>query len=396
MSMNTLTVASGLSDNELLARIGVLAGSEREATVELVAHLAALDTRPALYAAQGFGSLFSYCTKVLRLSEDATCNRIEAARACRDFPVILEALASGAMSLTSVRLLRRHLTPENHKAVLARAGGRSLREIEALVAELAPRPDVPSAVRKLPTPASVSTACPPAAGLQAPTGRSIEPTSPPAAPTAPTGPTAPPAPARRPIIETTAPERYRVQFTIGKESHDRLRRVQALLRREIPDGDPGAIFDRALELLLEKVEKTKLGAAAKPRPPRIRPATDRELRTPILPSRDVPRYVKRAVSRRDDGQCAFVAPDGRRCTERTFLEFHHLQPYAKGGLATVANISLRCRCHNQYEADLVFGTRETRDATTSTPPSASRHPPGAAARAPGAPPARGTGPATPV
>ena len=47
----------------------------------------------------------------------------------------------------------------------------------------------------------------------------------------------------RPIVRATAPERYRVQFTIGPETHERLRRVQALLRREIPDGDPGAIFD---------------------------------------------------------------------------------------------------------------------------------------------------------
>jgi hypothetical protein len=62
-----------------------------------------------------------------------------------------------------------------------------------------------------------------------------------------------------------------VQFTIGKESHERLRRVQALLRREIPSGDPGAIFDRAITLLLEKVEKAKLGAAAKPQPRSIRP-----------------------------------------------------------------------------------------------------------------------------
>src|SRR2546428_8008725 len=116
MKTNILVIASGLSDQDLLARLEVLAGKEREASVELVAHLAALDTRPALYAAQGFGSLFSYCTQVLRLSEDATCNRIEAARACRDFPVTLEALASGAMSLTSVRLLKRHLTPENHQA----------------------------------------------------------------------------------------------------------------------------------------------------------------------------------------------------------------------------------------------------------------------------------------
>jgi hypothetical protein len=162
-------------------------------------------------------------------------------------------------------------------------------------------------------------------------------------------------PARRPIIETTSPERYRVQFTIGKESHDKLRRVQALLRREIPDGDPAAIFDRALSLLLERVEKTKLGAAAKPRPRPIRPGADRQLRTPILPSRDIPRDVQRGVSKRDGDQCAFVSKGGHRCTERTFLEFHHIVSYALGGLATVENISLRCRRHNQYEADLVFG-----------------------------------------
>ena len=79
MNTNILTLASSLSDHDLLARIGVLAGREREATVELVAHLAELDTRPALFAATGHGSLFTYCTGVLRLSEDATCNRIQAA-----------------------------------------------------------------------------------------------------------------------------------------------------------------------------------------------------------------------------------------------------------------------------------------------------------------------------
>src|SRR5438876_10997573 len=329
MNTNILALASHLSDQDLLARVSVLAGEEREASVDLVAHLAALDTRPALFAAAGHGSLFTYCTEVLRLSEDGTCNRIQAARACRDFPVILEALASGAMSLTSVRILRPHLTPENHDVVLARASGRSRRGIEALVAELAPRPDVPSSVRKLPT-------ATPAPGLM------------PAA-TAPT--------TRRPIIETTSPERYRIQFTIGKESHDKLRRLQALLRREIPGGDPAAIFDRALTLLLEKVEKAKIGAAAKPRPRPIRPGADRQLRTPIVPSRDTPRDVQRGAWRRDGGRCAFVSKGGHRCTERTFQEFHHIVPYALGGLATVENISLRCRRHNEYEAERVFGAR---------------------------------------
>ena len=67
MNTNMLALASALSDHDLLARIGVLAGKEREATVELVAHLAVLDARPSLYAAQGHGSLFTYCTDVLRL-----------------------------------------------------------------------------------------------------------------------------------------------------------------------------------------------------------------------------------------------------------------------------------------------------------------------------------------
>jgi 5-methylcytosine-specific restriction endonuclease McrA len=268
--------------------------------------------------------------------------------------MILDLLASGAMSLTSVRILRPHLTPENHEAVLARASRRSRRAIEALVAEVAPRPDVPSSVRKLPTATPAATLMP-AATLPAPHAEAARLAPPPPAPPI----SSPPLPMKtgRPIIETTSPERYRVQFTIGKESHDKLRRLQTLLRREIPDGDPGAIFDRALTLLLEKVEKTKLGAAAKPRPTPIRPAADRQLRTPVVLSRDLPRDVKRGAWRRDGGQCAFVSGDGHRCTERAFLEFHHILPYAKGGLATVENISLRCRRHNQYESELVFGPR---------------------------------------
>ena len=87
MHTNILVTASALSDQELLARLEMFAGREREASAELVAHLAALDGRPSLYAAQGYGSLFSYCTQSLRLSEDAACNRIEAARACRRFPL---------------------------------------------------------------------------------------------------------------------------------------------------------------------------------------------------------------------------------------------------------------------------------------------------------------------
>ena len=340
-----LALASALSDHDLLARIGVLAGKEREASVELVAHLAALDARPSLYAAQGHGSLFTYCTDVLLLSEDAACNRIYAARACRLFPGILDLLASGALSLTSVRMLRPHLTRENHEAVLARASGRSRREIEALVAKLAPRPDVAPSIRKLPAPATAQASPAVSAAASQPVTSAASPTEGALPPTT-----------QRPIIETTSPDRYRVQFTLGKEGHDRLRRLQDLLRREIPKGDPGLIVERALSLLLEKVEKAKFAATTEAKSSRvIRPGADRAAGG--APSRDIPSEVQRAVWRRDGGRCAFVGRNGHRCEERTFLEFHHVVPYALGGLATVENISLRCRRHNQYENELVFGPR---------------------------------------
>ncbi len=52
---------------------------------------------------------------------------------------------------------------------------------------------------------------------------------------------------------------------------------------------------------------------------------------------------------RDD---APIAGTRGPCAERGFLEFHHMTPFAEGGEATVANLQLRCRAHNQYEADV--------------------------------------------
>jgi hypothetical protein len=291
MKINILAAADALSGQDLLAHLDGLADRERHASADLVAHLAALESRPELYAAKGYGSLFTYCTQALRLSEDAACNRIEAAKACRRFPVLLDLLASGSMTLTSVRILGRHLTPENHQAVLERAKGRTRHQIEALVAELAPRPDVPTSIRKLPT-LTVSLLAP-AALLPAATGVASPDTA-----TEPPRPVFPPP--ARPIVQATAPQRYWCQFTMDEEMHSRLERLQAKLRREIRDGDPSAIIGRALKLLEAEVDKTKIGAAAKPQPNRsIRSGTDtKDVYKSGFPSRYIPREVRRAVAAR--------------------------------------------------------------------------------------------------
>ena len=59
-------------------------------------------------------------------------------------------LADGSLTVTSVRLLARHLTADNHRELLAAASRRSKREVEELIAHRFPKPDTPSSVRKVP------------------------------------------------------------------------------------------------------------------------------------------------------------------------------------------------------------------------------------------------------
>jgi hypothetical protein len=215
-------------------------------------------------------------------------------------------------------------------------------------------PDVPSVLRKLPAPVywgrGIPAASSPASSSAAPVDPSSEPSSSPSTSAPAPPPDSPGAalrPAARAIVVALAPERFRVQFTVGKDTHEKLRFAQDMLRREIPDGDPGTIFDRALTLLLEEVARKKMAATAAPGPERITAPG----------SRHIPAAVKRAVWFRDRGQCAFVSPQGRRCKERSFLELHHIQPFALGGEATTDNISLRCRSHNAHESEAIFGAR---------------------------------------
>ena len=308
MSTNT---PSRLSDSDLVAEVTRLAHCERRATVCLISHLAEFDVR-RLYLGAGFSSLFTYCTEILRLSEHETYNRIEAARAARRFPILLELLNDGRLSLTTVRLIAPHLTGENRQELIAAASGKSKREVEEMLARRSPRPAIPSSVRKLP-----------------------------AAP----APVVSPPPSRRPTLDPLGPDRYAIKFTASAATREKLRLAQDLLRHVIPNGDPAEIFDRALTALLNDLARKKLAAVRRPA---------KKNRRHSASSRYVPATVKRAVWLRDGGQCAFRSQSGRRCSERGFLEFHHVQPYPAGGQATIENIELRCRAHNAYEAELHY------------------------------------------
>ena len=139
-----------LSDDDLLRGLADLLRQSRRAESDLVAHIAEVETR-RLYARAAASSMFVYCMDVLHLSEAEAYLRITAARTVREHPVILDMLADGRLHLSGIAKLAPHLTPQNRDLLLSRAIHRSKRQIEELVAELAPRPDVPGVLRKLPS-----------------------------------------------------------------------------------------------------------------------------------------------------------------------------------------------------------------------------------------------------
>jgi hypothetical protein len=149
---------------------------------------------------------------------------------------------------------------------------------------------------------------------------------------------------RRPKVEPLSAECYLVQFTASAELYAKLERATELLSHSVPSGDLPELFERALDALIERELKRRMGAG-KPR----------KLREQKPGSRHVPVHVERAVRERDGHQCTFTDAEGRRCPERRFLTLEHRVPFARGGPPTVENLCLLCQSHNDYTARQAFG-----------------------------------------
>ncbi len=137
-----------IPDDELIGRLRSLIADSRRVEADLLAHLGEVDAR-RLFAREAVPSLFEYCTRVLRFSEQEAYLRITVARCSRRHPAILPMLRDGRLHLSGVARLAPHLTADA-VGLLGRAAGRTRRQIDELLAEIAPRPDAATIVRRLP------------------------------------------------------------------------------------------------------------------------------------------------------------------------------------------------------------------------------------------------------
>jgi len=324
-----------LSDDALLRALGTLVSRDRAITAGLLAHIAEADAR-RLYAPAGYPSMHAYCVGALRLSEDSASKRIQAARAARRFPVLFEALAEGRLHLTAVRLLAPHLNDSNVSELVELATHRRASEIEEYLACRFGTYDPVASLRPVRvTEGETQHAAGHVECHTCVTGAHPEGALELAGDSASSKPTA--------VPDESVEARFLLQVTLSKGTHEKIRHAQALLSHAVPNGDIAQVLDRALDRLILDLEKRKAGVGRS----RRLGATARE--------RHIPAEVRRAVWERDHRQCTFVSANGVRCGARTFLEFDHVQPVSRGGVATVDGIRLRCRAHNQYEAERILG-----------------------------------------
>jgi hypothetical protein len=174
---------------------------------------------------------------------------------------------------------------------------------ELRLSRLAPKPDAPTTIRKVPD-------RPPAGPTPPP--RSAASLATPAVPQS--------VPADDSSISPLSPGRWRVAFTADEEMRDLILMAREMMSHANPKGDSKEIFRRALKALARDL------------------------------ARDPSAAVQREVWVRDGGRWRFVAKDGRRCSERRFLQFHHSRkPYALGGAATQLAVDARRASQNFTE-----------------------------------------------
>ena len=382
--MNSYASFSELSSDVLTERIEQTWACERWSIVKFVFLLIEMRKR-GVHLDLGYDSLFNYCLKALSMERSMAYRRSTAAELIDSFPAFAPYFADQRISISALVPLKKILTSENHLEVLQHAVGMTEEDSERFVAARLAKPLPRDCMQRLPVRVVDASAI--GFGPQLP--KAQEPAA--------NGNTEADLfvlPPPRPRVEVLNEEVTRVSFNASKDFVAEFERVKAALSHVIPAGnDYEAIFRECFRITLEACARKKLGAqpardavptaieAAPPMYPATASAepaagapptaevscgpklTDQELMNLGAslpegvddPSRYLPVPVRRAVSERDEGCCAWVGRTGHRCRSTYQLEFDHIVPFAHGGLPTVDNIRLLCRKHNQWWARKVFG-----------------------------------------
>jgi hypothetical protein len=142
-------------------------------------------------------------------------------------------------------LLSPHLTEDNAEKLLGEARGKTKRETEALVARHAPRPDVPTSIRKVLAPRAKQAGAPKLAPGQVSLCKPLE--------------SVRPAPQAKATVEPLSAHRYHIRFTASATLKKKLDQAMELA----PMGtDVETIIERAVAAYVDTLVKKRFGVSS--------------------------------------------------------------------------------------------------------------------------------------
>lgn len=345
-----------LSDQDIISGTRSARAQEHRGLLALISHLIEFERR-RLHFKLGFQSLHHYCTAELGYCESSAIRRMTAARMVARFPEIYALLESRQVHLSAITRIAKVLTAENSAVLLARVRGKSLREIEAIVAEYdpetaMPRDRVKTIVVRVPIAVAAGLKMGPNhlrnGGKESSTVNGMTPEDhragnheeSPATTVASSG-------------AAKFERRAVVQFTAREEVIGKLERVRSLASHRLR-GNPS--LEDVIELLADEfIKREDPVSRQKRREQRPQKASGNNAAGATKPSRSIPARVRDQVFVRDRQQCSYVGAGGKRCESTHVLQVDHIKPVARGGASTIDNLRVLCAYHNRLEAERLMG-----------------------------------------
>lgn len=315
-----------LSDQVLIDQTDFLAEHERRVTILVLRHLREVEVR-RLFIDLNYSSMYAYCIKRLKFSENETQTRLASARLLTELPQIEKQIEKGSLNVTNLSKIQTFLRAE--KSVQK---GLSQDAKLALIADCENKPTRQVAkdlIQKSHQPALVA--------------EKFHMTS---------------MVANNELVE----QRFsKFEALLDDATSELLQEFKDLYAHELQDSANVSV----LTFLLKKAvsfKKKKLGLTSKvddaplPMSPIVpkRKGKPTPLRKPLSVS------VKRYVWQRAQSRCEHKdVKSGVRCNSKFALQPDHIVPLALGGTNEVNNLQLLCRAHNSRRSVKTFGIRRS-------------------------------------
>lgn len=326
------------SDPCLIHDLKKLVARERQILTQILNHLREVETR-RLFLKRGYSSLFAWMRAELGYSEASAQRRIAAMRLIKELPEVEADIKQGEMSLSVVSQVQSYFRKENQKRrenrelplprpeklkLLTRLKGTSSRECERKLVQLNPELNLPKEKT-------------------------------------------------RPVSET----RTSIHFTVDHSLLEKIERLKDLTSHQNPSGSYEKLFDKIVDLALERLDPVRREARRKSTPlptskVKPNPTHNAPSRTgkkaissldlaksskskPKGRSRHISSRLRDQIWLRDRGRCQHRDPKtGKICGARKFLQLDHRYAFALGGEHHEENLRLLCQAHNQYRSELLF------------------------------------------